>query len=515
MPLTRWQLVAEVKGIYDVILDVESRCIKADVEQAALLRRQPSRLSDEQWQALMTLHRALLYEYHDFLMASQHPSASPALRWSAQKFAVPARVWRHGIYSFLENLRSQLPKSLDHILAFLYLAYSVMAVLYETIPGFQDTWIECLGDIARYRMAIEDGDTEDRGIWTQVAYRWYLKASYKLPGAGRLYHHLGIITRGNTLHQLHYFTKALCAKIPFIQARESILTLFDPVLNSANSCSQFSRFETVFIMIHGHLYKGNASWIHEMSDPETKELLGLLDSQIGRFTATFKEQGCYMAISNVGAELGYGLTENPIMKAMMTPRSAANTDAAHTRSFRHAEYFSNSVLEIVLQRIGDPNTLPFIYITLIFIFNMSRYSEAMDLLAPAFAWQSLVIMLNTLFRSAGSIDQIEDKQFPFSGRGPLAEDYALRGLVWSRDETMYPETWSMDRSDGDEIYLDLPCMLEPRKARILWLACRIAEAGPWIHFDNSKPEFSVSQDTHSLESCPDIHKPVSMEQIGT
>ena len=37
-----------------------------------------------------------------------------------------------------------------------------MALLSETVPAFEDTWIECLGDLGRYRMAIEDDDIRDR-----------------------------------------------------------------------------------------------------------------------------------------------------------------------------------------------------------------------------------------------------------------------------------------------------------------------------------------------------------------
>ncbi len=62
------------------------------------------------------------------------------------------------------------------MLAFIYLAYSMMALLYETVPAFEDTWIECLGDLGRYRMAIEDDDIRDREVWTGVArqgsYNW-------------------------------------------------------------------------------------------------------------------------------------------------------------------------------------------------------------------------------------------------------------------------------------------------------------------------------------------------------
>jgi hypothetical protein len=105
--------------------------------------------------------------------------------------------------------------------AFIYLAYRMMPLLYETVPAFEETWIECLGDRGRYRMAIEDDDIrhryhhrntsiEDLGILddieslprttksgpemrTRVSRQWYLKASELAHGHGRLYHHLAIL----------------------------------------------------------------------------------------------------------------------------------------------------------------------------------------------------------------------------------------------------------------------------------------------------------------------------------
>lgn len=127
---------------------VESKCIEVDNAQSS---QSETQLNNEQWQALIALHRTLLHEHHDFFLASQHPSASQALRRLASKYAMPARMWRHGIHSFLELLRHRLPHSLEHMLTFIYLAYSMMALLYETVPAFEDTWIECLGDLGRYR----------------------------------------------------------------------------------------------------------------------------------------------------------------------------------------------------------------------------------------------------------------------------------------------------------------------------------------------------------------------------
>jgi hypothetical protein len=87
---------------------------------------------------------------------------------------MPARMWRHGIHCFLELLRHRLPDSLDHMLAFVYLAYSMMALLMESVPSFEEAWIECLGDLARYRMAIEEADLRDHA---GVARMWYNKAA--------------------------------------------------------------------------------------------------------------------------------------------------------------------------------------------------------------------------------------------------------------------------------------------------------------------------------------------------
>ncbi|KND87260.1 hypothetical protein TOPH_08112 [Tolypocladium ophioglossoides CBS 100239] len=106
-PISREQLVAEVKGIYAGLVMIESKCIEYDSSQ------ETNQLSQEQYHALIALHRSVLHEHHDFFLASQHPSASEALRRLASKYAMPARMWRHGIHSFLELLRHKLPDSLE------------------------------------------------------------------------------------------------------------------------------------------------------------------------------------------------------------------------------------------------------------------------------------------------------------------------------------------------------------------------------------------------------------------
>jgi hypothetical protein len=147
------RLVAEVSGSYAGLAMLEDNCIKADAKLAreAHLGTQPE-FNDELYGFLRDLHRSLLHEHEYFYLAIQHPSATQAVRSLAIEHAMPERLWRHGIHSFLEVLRKR--SSPDHMLEFIYLAYSKMTLLVETVPAFKETWIECLVYLGRYRVAI-------------------------------------------------------------------------------------------------------------------------------------------------------------------------------------------------------------------------------------------------------------------------------------------------------------------------------------------------------------------------
>ena len=85
-PITCDQLLSEVRGIYAGLVMVEAKCVEVDDKQASQAKAmeqeglKPPRLTNEQWQALIALHRTLLHEHHDFFLASQHPSSSAPLR---------------------------------------------------------------------------------------------------------------------------------------------------------------------------------------------------------------------------------------------------------------------------------------------------------------------------------------------------------------------------------------------------------------------------------------------------
>ncbi|KAI1286610.1 hypothetical protein F5Y03DRAFT_380589 [Xylaria venustula] len=495
-PISQEQLVAEVKGIYAGLIMVESKCIEVDIAQ---FKNTDTELNNEQWQALIALHRTLLHEHHDFFLASQHPSASPALKRLASKYSMPARMWRHGIHSFLELLRHRLPGSLEHMLTFIYLAYSMVALLYETVPAFEDTWIECLGDLGRYRMAVEDEDIRDREVWTSVSRYWYSKASDKAPTTGRLYHHLAILARPNPLQQLFYYTKSLCVPIPFSSTKESIMTLFNPILGVGNNQhNHLTPIDAAFVKTHGLLFSHNEP---DSFRPVASDFLGALDNHIGQIAKGWREAGYYIAIANCCALLSYGAEDNIIMRAIQNQGDEkqdtgvkSGVDALKpSKGFEKALYLTMGTHEVVFKRWGDVNVLPYTHVVMVFMLYLIRLPNALQHVEHLFPWKLLSLMLNGLLDSYDSYERICSDEFPRESNDPprpMPEDFALKGLLFI--DHYFPSDWfTNDKIDDDEKYFEMAAMTDIRKERILWLSYRIAQSGIGLTYNEETNTFGV------------------------
>ena len=314
-PISQEQLINEVKGIYAGLVMVEKKCVEICQQQAQTTQK----LSNEQWQALIALHRTLLHEHHDFFLASQHPSASASLRRLPTKYAMPARMWRHGIHSFLELLRHRLPYSLEHMLSFVYLAYQMMGLLMESVPAFHETWIECLGDLARYRMAIEEADMRDRETWSNVARTWYNKAADRSPETGRIQHHLAVLARPDMFRQLFYYSKAAAVDDLFSHSLGSIMLLFNPlparlpvgIQRDLSASGQFSAKVLLDMFTSLKCYHGRCVKSHVV-----------LRNQDSNSTSNRNAQG-----PEVGASLGAPLTDHPAATSQWN--TVARCDHSH------------------------------------------------------------------------------------------------------------------------------------------------------------------------------------------
>ncbi|KAK5188948.1 hypothetical protein LTR92_011063 [Exophiala xenobiotica] len=555
-PISQEQLVNEVKGIYAGLIMVEKKCVEICQQQS----QTTTKLSNEQWQALIALHRTLLHEHHDFFLASQHPTASPALRRLPTTYAMPARMWRYGIHSFLELLRHHLPYSLEHMLSFVYLAYQMMGLLMESVPPFHETWIECLGDLARYRMAIEEADMRDRENWSNVARMWYNRAADRSPTTGRIQHHLAILARPNVVRQLFYYTKALISGDSFVNARDSIMLLFSPFLDKFEVTSQkYPKMETSLVTAAGILFTRGS--IHDYCG-HIAQFVSELDGTIDRTGSNFKVQGAEVASSLIAMVMDFGSDENFLWKAFCAnserikqsptggktdlrdlptntvqvedPMVKARiqwkfwrgngpinpqdfTQVAPPTGDRHGVRFgsSNEVTSYVLPvwhtcvsmvagKVGDRNILPFLHFTLAFLWSLSYVPGALVYLENYVPWAKLVLSLNSVNRSGVVDARVESKEFPQhqSGTGrQLPEDFLLRGLM--HPDYVFPGDFFEGQIlvDEDDRTLELPSHTAPRAERCLWLGVRLASLKRYITYDIVSKEFAC---TDFASALPDV-----------
>jgi hypothetical protein len=503
-PITEEQLVNEVRGIYAGLVMVEKKCIEIDRQQS----ESNDELTDAQWQALIALHRTLLHEHHDFFLASNHPAASPVLKKLAEKYAMPARMWRYGIHSFLELLRHRLPGSLDHMLTFINIAYSMKTLLLESVPSFEETWIECLGDLARYRMAVEENDMRDREVWSGVARYWYNKAADKNPGIGRIQHHLAVLARPNILQQLFYYSKSLVSMQPFLSTRDSILLLFNPLLDPTKPVNnRYPPLLTAFVCAHGVLFTRRkiSSFV-----VFARQFLSNLDKYVGRIGAVFREQGVYITSSNYAAIFDFGqadaellplfdqkvLLETPpserlssaqgywqnqtsveqsILSQRDGPRSEDDQFSSSIQVISFASHVAFSTLSIILERVGDKNVLPSVHLSLAFLWSAALVPKSMTYIEVDVPWVRVASFLNTLIRPETDMSRVEDEQFPSYETGSsrhLPEDFLIRGQAFS--QLYYPEGFFDVMADDEERSIELPSVVVPRTHRCLWLGVRIA-----------------------------------------
>jgi hypothetical protein len=513
-PISQEQLAAEVKGIYAGLVMVEAKCINIDSQKASHLEE---RLSTEQWQALVALHRTLLYEHHDFLMATQHPSANPALLGLATKYSMPARMWKHGIHAFLEVLRHRRPESQEYMLAFIYLAYQMMSLLLETVPNFTDTWIECLGDLARYRMAIEE-DREIHTIWGGVAGRWYAMAADRHPVVGRLYHHSGILERPS-LRKFYLFARALTSLVPFLNAKESLATLCSPVLNDGiRTGAQLA--ETSLIRFHARAFTSKDEV--ELISSDGVNALAQLTEQPDEKFATY---GVSLAVTNIAALLGYGSPDNVLRqlfdsaqnKKVQASRPSKQLDISsdpETPSSSVVDFCHHSFNAILRRTPGSKDSLqfllPFAHTMLVFFSSikmlqpLSSSSAANEntfdtLISNKLDWSALSAFLNLTASLYPITSKIEDSAdtgtFPTHG-SPLLEDYMIRGLVWT--QWYFGPEWFEKHSEDDDgsrgLESDDNCKMENRAARVLFLGMIFARQSGFLVYDRGNKCFSAVDD---------------------
>jgi len=201
---------------------------------------------------------------HNLLRLTLAHNVPVSLRAVPEKYNLIMRLWLHGFHRPLENLRrcafNNSIVALEHLQDFIYFAYIFYSCLFEeeNLSVYRSSWVESLGDLARYRMAVSElvtsktshsasltqsavsqvanasddvamsisvGDTKasqisdnpvlpkgnspsvgveaaramellpEREKWRNIAREWYSNGLTEYPGSGRLHHHMGFLCK--------------------------------------------------------------------------------------------------------------------------------------------------------------------------------------------------------------------------------------------------------------------------------------------------------------------------------
>jgi hypothetical protein len=204
-----------------------------------------------------------------------------------------------------------------------------------------------------------------------------------------------------------------------------------------------------------------------------------------------------------------------------SPNSKVSTPNSSTQ-LPNALRLLTGTYDIVCRRFDNPNILPFLHVTLVFIHHLTFCPDAMEYLAPHFPWKLTAVMLNALlkdFFSSPNVSQdsgltrlLESDRFlgaveegkdveegggegALRQRRPLPDDFAIRGFPWAAK--YHPNGWFATEKtiDDDEKHFELASMKEERRDRVIWLGYRIAEreGSKWLRFDKEAKRFEVER----------------------
>jgi hypothetical protein len=177
----------------------------------------------------------------------------------------------------------------------------MISALKECVPAFEITWLEVLGEIARYRAAVQDDACDGSGMWTTIARNWYAEAAAMKPQVGWIKHQIAVLASPNSLQQLFHFSQALSALEPLASTEISIHTLLNPFIGEA-FITQCSPMEAEFLKAQG-LLLGQSLHAIPYSNPWLLSSVGLflslLDAHVSQVATKWLETGVWVAFANI------------------------------------------------------------------------------------------------------------------------------------------------------------------------------------------------------------------------
>ncbi|KAF7322791.1 PINc domain-containing protein [Mycena chlorophos] len=378
----------QLKKLYRAITDLETKIKQEDSDETedagrVLLKTRDGENEElerdqerDKWKKQISDHKELAELIHNLLAISLAPSVPASLRNIPTKYNIILRLWSFAFHKLLESLRRASFTSnlaLEHLQDFIYYAYTFYTGLLEeqTLNSFKSGWLEALGDLARYKMAvaamvvggsdgsaaltaaavsaagstsdtlappagppaksisdapaarIDDSPSPSIGVaaarllevepekerWRCIARDWYGMGIADQPGHGKLHHHLGLLSREVDREEL----RGVYHFVKSMTTLHTFMTSRESVLPMWSATAQArravpeARQVDLFILLHGMLF--------------TNIQLDDFSVTLARFIERLEIEGAderdwiMMAVINIGSILEYGKSTGVLKKA--------------------------------------------------------------------------------------------------------------------------------------------------------------------------------------------------------
>ncbi|KIL61929.1 hypothetical protein M378DRAFT_1056674, partial [Amanita muscaria Koide BX008] len=266
---------------------------------------------------------------HELLLISLAPIVPAYLRQIPTKYNIIVRLWTFAFHRLLESLRRASftsPVALENLQDFIYYTYTFYTSLLEnetTLKDLKTGWLEGLGDLARYRMAVAAIITGGVSTGTSVKLTEKAIMDAAISNGTDLAQSMDSLLPLTTAaaaakaETSHYFPSlhilslivsppSMTALHPFSTARESVLPLWS-VPTQTRRFLPDAVVSDLFVLLHGMLF----------TNIQLDDFHSVLSHFIERLELDGAEerQWIMMAIVNISAILEYGRSGGILRRA--------------------------------------------------------------------------------------------------------------------------------------------------------------------------------------------------------